>query len=51
MANKKGNLSIDENKMLKVYRQLNNEGKAELIKRMKAILNEQERENHGQNHI
>jgi hypothetical protein len=50
MANNNGNLSIDENEMLKAYRQLNNEWKAELIKRMKALLNKQERENHEQNH-
>jgi cytoskeletal protein RodZ len=51
MANNKGNLSIDENEMLKAYKQLSNEGKAELIKRMKALLNKQEREKHEQNHI
>jgi hypothetical protein len=39
------NLTVDENKMLEAYRQLNSEGKAELLGRMKALLNEQQRGN------
>ena len=44
------NLTVDEKEMLEAYRQLNNEGKAELIERMKALLNEQERGNHENNY-
>jgi len=41
------NLTVDENKILRIYRQLKSEGKTELFKRMKTMLDEQEE---GNNH-
>jgi hypothetical protein len=44
IENRQNYLSTDEAEILEAYRQLSNEGKAGLIKRMKALLNEQGRE-------
>jgi hypothetical protein len=37
------NLTVEENELLGEYRQLSGEGKAEVIERMKALLDEQKK--------
>jgi len=44
IENRQNYLSADEAEFLEAYRQLSDEGKTELIKSMKVLLNEQERE-------
>jgi len=44
IENRQNYLPADEVEILEVYRQLSNEGKADLIKRMEVLLNEQGRE-------